>query len=183
MAHRVAKLELDSLLCRDATGGKVLEDARLDTLNRYDVPDSAPEESFDRITRMTRKIFDVPITAITLIDGHRQWYKARVGIAPQEECRKDGFCNVAISLDTPLIVPDTLADARFRANPRVLGGPKLRFYAGAQLRTPDGYKIGTLCIADMTPNSFDAEQTALLCDLASTVMSERELRLSQGRTV
>lgn len=153
------------------------EDARLAALDRYDILDTPPEAAFDRITRMTKQIFGVPMATVTFIDGHRQWFKSKQGLSAAETCRKDAFCNLAIQLDEPLIVADTWTDERFSGNPFVEGTPHLRFYAGAQLRGPDGAAIGTLCAMDTQPRTFDAAQIALLDDLANTVMSELQLRL------
>lgn len=152
------------------------EDARLDALRRLDVIDTPPEEAFDRITRLTRQIFNVPMSTITLIDGHRQWFKSRQGLTGSETPKAPAFCNFAIQQTQPLIVCDTLSDSRFRDNIFVTGAPHIRFYAGVQLRSEDGLAIGTLCAMDNKPRSFDNAQVAMLSDLAGVVMSELQLR-------
>jgi diguanylate cyclase (GGDEF)-like protein len=152
------------------------EAARLDALASMDVLDTPPEESFDRITRLTRQIFNVPMATITLIDGHRQWFKSCQGLEVSETPRAPAFCNYAIQQTRPLIVPDTLCDSRFRDNIFVTGAPHLRFYAGAQLRSEDGYAIGTLCAMDNKPRNFDKAQLAMLVDLAAIVTGELRLR-------
>lgn len=152
------------------------EAARLDALASMDVLDTPPEESFDRITRLTRQIFNVPMATITLIDGHRQWFKSCQGLEVSETPRAPAFCNYAIQQTRPLIVPDTLCDSRFRDNIFVTGAPHLRFYAGAQLRSEDGYAIGTLCAMDNKPRNFDKAQLATLVDLAAIVTGELRLR-------
>ncbi|MGY2049219.1 GGDEF domain-containing protein [Methylobacterium sp. JK268] len=153
------------------------EQERLASLDRYDILDTPSEEAFDRITRLTRRMFDVPMSTITLIDGHRQWFKSRQGLAACETSKEPALCNFAVREARPLVVPDTLADARFAANPFVLGEPHIRFYAGVPLRTPEGHSIGTLCAMDTQPRSFPAEHLDTLADLARIVMSEMELRL------
>jgi len=160
-----------------ASSSVAREDERLAALDRYDVLDTPPEEAFDRITRMTRQIFGVPIATITFLDAHRQWFKSQQGLHAKETCRADAFCNLAIQLDEPLIISDTWRDERFMGNPFVEGAPHLRFYAGAQLRDPDGHVIGTICAMDTKPRAFNSDHIALLRDLAATVMSELELRL------
>ncbi|GJD54093.1 hypothetical protein OPKNFCMD_6874 [Methylobacterium crusticola] len=153
------------------------EQERLAALNRYDVLDTPSEEAFDRVTRLTRRVFEVPMSTVSLIDGHRQWFKSRQGVAACETARGPALCNVAIQETRPLIVPDTLADVRFAQSPFVTDDPHIRFYAGAPLRTPEGHTIGTLCAMDTKPRSFDAGQVAVLIDLAHIVMSELGLRL------
>lgn len=156
---------------------QIQEQARLTNLDRYDVLDTPSEEAFDRITRLTRRIFDVPMSTISLIDGHRQWFKSRQGVSASETSKGPALCNVAVREARPLIVPDTLADARFADNPFVLGEPHIRFYAGVPLRTPEGHCIGTLCAMDTKPRTFLADQLDTLSDLAHIVISELELRV------
>lgn len=153
------------------------EQGRLDALARYDILDTPREESFDRITRLVRRILKVPMATVTFLDGHRQWFKSRDGLAMCEGARGDALCNVTIRQGVPLLVPDTLADGRFADNPLVLGAPHLRFYAGVPLRSSDGHSIGTLCAMDTVPRRLDAEDIATLSDLAQIVMSELDLRL------
>jgi diguanylate cyclase (GGDEF)-like protein len=152
------------------------EEARLGALCRLDVIDTPPEEAFDRVTRLTRQIFSVPMSTITLIDGHRQWFKSRQGMPSSETPKDHAICKFAIQQDEPLIVPDTLSDSRFRDNVLVTGAPHIRFYAGVQLRSEDGYAVGTLCAMDNKPRSFDRTQIAMLVDLAGIVMNELQLR-------
>ena len=152
------------------------EQDRLAALDQYDVLDTPPEEAFDRVTRLVRSIFGVSMSTVTLIDGHRQWFKSQQGMPGTETGRAPALCNVAIQLPRPLVVPDTLQDKRFAENPCVVGPPFIRFYAGVQLRSPEGHAIGTLCAMHDQPKSFDATQFAILVDLAKTVTSELELR-------
>lgn len=159
-----------------ASDASAQEQARLAALDRYDLLDTPPEESFDRVTRLTRRVFNVGMSTVTLIDGHRQWFKSRQGMANAETERGPALCNAAIDEPRPLIVHDTLADPRFAANPFVVGAPFIRFYAGVQLRTTDGYAIGTLCAMDATPRAFGDDDLATLVDLARIVMHEAELR-------
>lgn len=152
------------------------EDARLAALSHYDVLDTPAEEAFDRITRLTRQIFGVPMSNITLIDGHRLWFKSRQGISESEAPRGPALCNFTIQQMQPLVIPDTLADSRFCDNIFVTQAPHVRFYAGVQLRGEDGHPIGTLCALDDKPRNFDQAQLAMLSDLANIVMSELQLR-------
>ena len=153
------------------------EQDRLNSLQRYDILDTPQEEAFDRITRLVRHVFDVPMSTITFIDGHRQWFKSRQGMAACEGDRGPALCTAAIAQDEPLVIPDTVADPRFATNPLVTGEPHIRFYAGVRLCTPDGQSIGTLCAADTRPRDLSGAQVAALSDLARIVMSELELRL------
>jgi len=150
---------------------------RLDALARYDILDTPDEEAFDRITRLVRRVLKVPMSTVTFLDGHRQWFKSRQGVAACESERRIALCDITIRESAPLIVPDTLADARFASNPLVLGPPHLRFYAGVPLRSSEGQNIGTLCAMDTVPRQLDSDAIATLSDLALIVMNELELRL------
>ncbi len=158
------------------TDTDLAEDVRLSALAKYNILDTPPEEAFDRITRLTARIFDVPMSTVTFLDGHRQWFKARQGIEACETEKGPAFCKLAVQCGDPLIVTDTLADDRFRDNPFVVGPPYLRFYAGMQLRTTDGTAVGTLCAMDTQPRAFSDDDAKALSDLAAMVMSELELR-------
>jgi diguanylate cyclase (GGDEF)-like protein len=158
------------------TDTDLAEDTRLSALAKYDILDTPPEEAFDRITRLTTRIFNVPMSTVTFLDGHRQWFKARQGMAACETEKGPAFCNLVVQRSDPLVVTDTLADEQFRDNPFVVGPPYLRFYAGMQLRTADGIAVGTLCAMDTKPRPFVDEDIKTLSDLAAIVMSELELR-------
>ena len=153
------------------------EQKRLDALARYDILDTPREEAFDRITRLVRRILKVPMATVTFLDGHRQWFKAREGVANCEDERRIAFCDMTIRENAPLIVTDASADPRFASNPLVTGAPHLRFYAGIPLRTSEGQNIGTLCALGTAPRAIDPGEIAILSDLASIVMNELELRL------
>ncbi len=153
-----------------------LEAARLAALDRYDVLDTPREEAFDRITRLAKRIFGVPIVVVALLDAHRQWFKSRVGLEAPQASREPAFCNIPIVQRAPLVVEDTLKDARFTQNDFVTGDPKIRFYAGAPVFSPDGHVLGTLCLIDREPREFGADQLDTLKELAQVVMDELELR-------
>ena len=153
------------------------EQNRLDTLGRYDILDTADEESFDRITRMVRRILNVPIATLSFLDAHRMWLKSRQGLDVCEIDRRSSFCDIAIRHDAPLVVPDTLSDPRFVENIHVTGAPHLRFYAGIPLSSRDGHNIGTLCAMDTKPRTLSENEIETLTDLAQIVMNELELRL------
>lgn len=157
------------------------EEARLETLRSLGILDTAPEERFDQLTRMARRLFGVPIALVSLIDENRQWFKSCLGLTVTETSREISFCGHAILSDGVFVIPDTLADERFADNPLVSGDPHIRFYAGCTLSTPDGYRLGTLCIIDRRPRSFDKQDLEALKDLASMV--EREIAAFQLATM
>ncbi|KIF58045.1 sensor domain-containing diguanylate cyclase [Pseudomonas fluorescens] len=153
------------------------EAVRVQVLQDLKLLDSAPEERFDRLTRLAKRLFNVPIALVTLVDKDRQWFKSCVGLGVTETPRDVSFCAHAILQDELLLVPDAREDERFHDNPLVIGDPNIRFYAGYPLTVPNGNKMGTLCLIDTRPRDLDEEERALLRDLAG--MAEQELMAVQ----
>jgi GAF domain-containing protein len=154
------------------------EDMRLAAVNRYDILDSPPDGAFDRITRLAARIFDVPIATITVVDHDRIWFKSKHGIDAQEIGRDPGLCASAVLAFEPWIVNDAATDPRTLENPLVRGELGLRFYAGAPLKTADGYSLGTLNIIDTEPRELSKDDLETLKELAEVVVDELELRLA-----
>ncbi len=153
------------------------EPARLAELKGYGVLDTPNEAEFDTIVREAAAALGVPIALISLIDENRQWFKARVGLEPQETPRSISFCTHAIRGPDVFVVNDAKADPRFSENPLVTGDPNIRFYAGAPLRTASGKRIGTLCVIDRTARAQLTERdTARLTLLAEKTMQALERR-------
>ncbi len=148
------------------------EAERLHALRAAGILDSPPEERFDRITRLARRVFDVPIAMVSLIDADRQWFKSRQGIDVQETSRELSFCAHAIHHDRAFIVSDALMDPRFADHPSVRGEMRVRFYAGRPVRIA-GRRVGALCLVDRRPRELRDDDLRVLDDLATLV--EREL--------
>jgi GAF domain-containing protein len=156
------------------------EKARLETLRQYTVLDTETEEVFDEITKLAKMICRTPIALVSFVDHNRQWFKSRIGIPFSGTARDISFCGQAILQDGPLVVRDTLDDDRFRTNPMVLKEPYIRFYAGAPLVSPEGFKVGTLCVMDHTHRTLEEEQIDGLVMLANQVVALLELRRQVG---
>lgn len=153
---------------------------RLRELERYGVIGTPSDEHFERIVELASLIFAVPITAISLVEQHRQWFLCNLGLEASETPREQAFCAHAIVGDGVMVVPDATADPRFRANPLVTAAPHIRFYAGAPLHSREGHNLGTLCVIDREPREMNAVQMRQLTLLSQMVMHEIELR-SQAR--
>jgi len=148
------------------------EAARLSALRRLSILDTPPDERFDRITRLARRIFDVSVALVSLVDADRQWFKSQQGTDLCETGRDVSFCGHAILNDGPFIVEHTLMDPRFFDNPFVNGPPHIRFYAGQPIKSPDGFNIGTLCLIDSSSLEFPDEDVQTLQDMAHWVEYE-----------
>ena len=152
------------------------EARRLKVLWQYDVLDTVPEELFDDLTDLAAAICEAPIALISLVDESRQWFKAKVGLSVSETTRDISFCAHAILQPDLFIVPDATKDDRFKNNPLVTAEPRIRFYAGAPLITPDGHALGTLCVLDKEARNLGDSQKKALRVLARLVVTQLELR-------
>ncbi|WP_250002758.1 GAF domain-containing sensor histidine kinase [Actinoplanes sp. M2I2] len=153
-----------------------VEKQRLAALRDYGVLDTAPESDFDDIAVLAAQLCRTPIAAVTLVDGERQWFKARIGLEACETAREDSFCAQAMLSDDVMQVPDARLDPRFRANPLVTGEPGIVFYAGAPLITATGEMLGSLCVIDHEPRLLTPAECQGLRTLARHVMAQFELR-------
>jgi two-component sensor histidine kinase len=156
---------------------------RMAAIRRYDILDTPPDGSFDRITALAADLFSVPISIISLVDHDRIWFKSHHGLNVQQIDRAPGLCASAILQDDPWILTDAKTDIRSLANPLVAGEFGLRFYVGVPLRTTDGHNLGTLCVIDREARSVTEKQISQLKNLASVVMDQMELRLSARQAV
>jgi len=158
------------------------EQDRLAAVSESGLMGSEPEERFDRIVRLAASVFNVPIAFFTIVGRDTQWLKARHGIDLQESPRDLAFCPYVVDSDSPLVVKDAREDPRFASNLLVTGGPRIRFYAGHPVKSPDGAVIGTICVADRRSwASFSDQHVSTLRDLASLVESELILRSQSER--
>ena len=154
-----------------------LEKQRLLAIAELAVLDTSAEAGYDDIVKVAASICSTPISLITLIDSHRQWFKANIGLEGVTETpRADAFCAHAVQYDGIFEIQDAQADKRFSDNPLVTGHPNIRFYAGAPLQLSNGIKVGTLCVIDKKPGKLNKEQRKNLTHLSSTVVRLLETR-------
>jgi PAS domain S-box-containing protein len=153
------------------------EPERLEALRRYDILDTPPDGAFDGIAAVAAAVFQVPIAIISLVDHDRIWFKSHHGLDAHETERAPGLCASAILSPAVYHVRDAVHDERTLANPLVVGGLGLRFYAAAPLRTPDGFNLGTFCIIDREPRDLPPPEADLLTRFAALVMDQMQLRL------
>lgn len=152
------------------------EAERLKALASYAQLDSAPEADFDEFAQMAAELCEVPMAAVSLVDDHRQWFKARVGLDVCETSRDAAFCAHTIQENRVFIVPDALQDPRFAHNPLVTGDPFIRFYAGVPLTDKDGHNLGSLCVIDRRPRELPPATLRMLAGMARQVTVQFELR-------
>lgn len=159
------------------------ERERIQALYRLNILDTAPEPHFDDLTALAAALTGCPIALVSLIDVNRQWFKAKCGIDGSETDRSVAFCAHALLGADIMEVPDAREDARFAANPLVVGAPYIRFYAGMPLTSAEGLCYGTLCVVDTQPRRLSSEQRELLRKLANQVLQHMEARIERQQSV
>lgn len=163
------------------TGLEVEEAARIEVLKKYNVLDTPPDGSFDRITRLAAQLLKVPISIVSLVDKDRIWFKSKYGLEADEIPRDPGLCASAIMETDFYLIEDAQKDPRSLANPLVAGSFGLQFYFAVPLRTREGYNLGTLCVIDRKSRTVSPEEKEILKSLAELVMNQMELQL-EART-
>ncbi|NIL20531.1 GGDEF domain-containing phosphodiesterase [Pseudomonas sp. AN3A02] len=144
---------------------------RLKEVAKFCPPDSDYDDVFEKIVEMASAYFNAPIALISIVDKHRQWFKARVGLTETQTPREVSFCAYSTLDNSLLEVMDATLDARFKHNPLVTGPPHIRYYAGAPLTTEDGFTLGSLCIIDTVSRPpMNERDSAMLNGFAELVM-------------
>jgi EAL domain-containing protein (putative c-di-GMP-specific phosphodiesterase class I)/GGDEF domain-containing protein len=155
------------------------EDERLRALRALGLLDTPPSEAFDRITRMASQYFGVPISAVSLTDEDRQWFKSRIGVEARQIPRDKAPCAQVANHRDLVVVPDLLNDATYQDSPLAQAG--VRFYAGAPLVTREGFGLGSMCVLGTEPRTVTTDEVTTLKDLAAIVMAQIELQHAFGR--
>ncbi len=160
------------------------EKQRQEELLRYNILDTPREDDFNDLVEVASALCNTKSASITFIDHDRQWYKAAKNLEAKASSRETSICGHAILKDDVLLIEDTLEDERFKDNPNVVDGPKIRFYAGAPIYSSAGKKIGVLCVIDKVPNkNLSKAQISGLQILSKQVSRLMELSLFNAETV
>jgi len=147
------------------------ENARLEALYNYEIINSGQERGFDRLTEIASLICECEISLISFAEKDRLWYKSATGLTIEEVPRGFAICEYVLLGEEVFIVEDTLEDERFRHHALSEEGVKVRFYAGYPLIDPDGFTLGSICVADLAPKKLTATQKRILSLLAEEAIS------------
>lgn len=142
------------------------EPARQAALDEMGLVDSGPHPLVDDLVRVARGLLGAEAAAVGLIDHDRQWMLSVDGMGSGAVARTDALCDLTIRRPEILVIEDALRDERLANTANVVGGPRIRFYAGYPIEAPSGHRIGALCVIDSKPRTFSDTEAALLRDLA-----------------
>lgn len=140
------------------------EGARQEALDRTGLVGSGTSPRLDRLLRTARDLFGIPGAAVTLVDGDRVRFKSAVGFEPHEVLRSIAPCDRTIRQPGALVLGD------LRGEPIASDG--WRFYAGHPLESPDGYRIGALCLLDSRPHEPVTIDRTALAEVAARVEAQ-----------
>ena len=149
--------------------------ARLEEVMSYGLLDTLPEQEYDDVTEFIASICETPISLVTLLDADRNFLKSHYGVPFNESPRSISFCGHAILEPNDIfIIEDARKDVRFADNPLVKEHNAV-FYAGAPLRSQNGFPLGTLCIFDTKPRILTKNQIKVIVMMAKQVIKLFEL--------
>jgi len=151
---------------------RVGDPARLAALARTQLLDSASEEAFDRLTRLSGELLRAPVALVSLVDHERQFFKSAVGLdEPWASARQapltHSFCKHVVASGSSLVVEDARQHGALRDEPAwsELG---VIAYAGVPIAF-DGHAIGALCVIDHEPHPWTPDDLRVLRTLADAV--------------
>ena len=154
------------------------EMARLQALYSHHILDTPPDERFDLFTRISTWLFDAPVSAINFIDTDRTFFKSLIGFPAYAPLRSTSICAHAVGGEEAVMVVEDLAqDSRFHDHPLFVA-KGLRFYAGTVLLAGSGHLLGTLCLGDVRPRTFSADERQKLVALGKGVSAVLDLHRS-----
>lgn len=134
-------------------------------LHRSEPSDADPV--LDSLARCAATVAECPMSAIGVVQGDHLWFRGRQGLGLGGVPLEISFCRHTMAGAGLFEVPDTQLRADFAVHPLVVGGPRLRYYAGVPLRLED-QALGALCVGNTCPHRLHVTQRLALEELAST---------------
>lgn len=156
----------------------VEETARMNAVRRYEPYAQPGHEVFERVANLARRMADTPVAIVSLVEIDRIRFLAHPGTELESLAREDGLCSSVVAHDEPWVIENCSLDPRSSEHELVTGEFGMRFYAGAPIKSPEGYNVGVISVLDFTPRSMTDEQVESLVDLASLVTDELELQVA-----
>jgi transcriptional regulator with XRE-family HTH domain len=160
---------------------------RLAALDRTGLLDSPAEQAFDRLTRATQSLLNVPVALVSLITDDRQFFKSAQGLPePWASLRQTplshSFCRIVAAGAETLTIRDAREDDRVRGNLAIRDIGVIA-YLGVPLAVEDGrHTVGALCAIDTKPRSWSEDEVQALLDLRAVAVAEIERRSGADRS-
>ena len=154
------------------------ESLRLETLDRYQIVDAAPDPAIDDLAELAAKVCNAPVAGVSFALADRIRIYARYGM--QELDLPLGSLPAGPPFRTLSVyeVSDARQHPEFAPGGIVLSGRNFRFYAGAPLITPTGVRIGALFVVDSPSRRLTPFQQQTLTVLGRQAMTAIELNYS-----
>lgn len=160
------------------------EALRLEKLSEYDILDTHSEDTFDKIALMASQVFNCPSAFITFIDEKRAFLKSNLSSLTFNEVNREGtLSSIAILNDDVTVYNDTNDFTELANHAFVKGENGVRFYAGAPLKSPEGYNVGVICVTDQVPHEASELQLDMLKTLAKIIIDKLENRLRYKKSI
>jgi CheY-like chemotaxis protein len=142
---------------------------RLKALSASGLLDSPPDETFDRLTRLTTALLGVPTALLSIVDRDRQFFKSASGLEqPWSDARQTplshSFCQWVVGGNEEIAVDDARNDPVLRTNLAIRDMGVIA-YAGIPV-SAHREAIGSFCAIDSKPRQWTEEQLAALRDLS-----------------
>ena len=174
------RIGISSMQTMQTTAAALLDPARLGQLFRLRLLDTAPEEPFDRLTRLAARVLGAPVALVSLVDDHRQFFKSAFGLPEPWASRREtplthSFCQHVVARASPLRIEDARSHPLVRDNPAIAALGVVA-YLGVPLTTPEGRTLGSFCVIASQPTQWSANDQVTLLELGQSVMSEIALR-------
>ncbi|HEV2773273.1 MAG TPA: GAF domain-containing protein [Thermoleophilaceae bacterium] len=172
------RLAADTLKRRNRPAPAARDPRRLKAVRQSGLLDSAPEPRFDRLTRVAARGLNAPVALVSIVDEDRQFLKSCVGVAEPWASRREmplshSYCQHAVASPEPLVVPDAREHPLLRESAAIREFGAIA-YAGVPLVGSDGQALGTLCVIDHGRREWNADEVALLGEIADAVLEEIE---------
>lgn len=182
------RLGVRELLPADATEdvaaetlGRALPALRLPETEGADRPtDRWVADTIDRYAADVARRFAVPLVAVTIAVGEREWFRVHVN-QPRSPRRRGlpsprtwTFFRQVLEGREPLVVPDVQQHPLF-AQAEFPPAGTMRGYAGVPVMSIGGHVEGALCLFDAEPLAFDARALDALVEIGHRLALEIDL--------
>lgn len=157
---------------------------RLEKLKDYQILDTHSEDTFDKIALMASQIFNTPCAFIVFVDEKRAFLKSNLSSLPINETSREGtLSSLTILQDAATVFNDTHALPDLMNSQFIKGENGIRFYAGIPLKSPEGYNVGVISVADFIPREITNLQLDMLKTLSKIIIDKLENRLRYRKSI